>query len=1033
MATVLSTLYPPLIDTFMPAFPVSQSAVVNFSLSPYNSWRNITKLHVSIVDQRTNLSVLKASGSIEKNISNTYDSCFINSIWVLNLSSKYFSLNTVDNTCQLTIPKEVLKEEKFNISNYYKIQLRFSQDDIALTKNITSTYLINQRQYFSEWSSICLIKAIPDITLQLVGYDSSNNFQDLTTSSYSSPKNFPAGIIPIAGNIIFNYETVEITDSTGLSSTTGYLQSSTKDRETLRSYQITVQNETNEEEEPLQSEVIFTYNNTDPNRIYWLADLTNAAAGDLYNITVNCTTKNQYNFDFSYYIKISNYAELVFEPQWTLGTKIYNSNNEEVCLCPDLEEDGQLKITITSSDLVPGFLYIKRATSLDNFKHWELLKCTSFISSQGTNIQDTVIDSTLGSLVRYKYSCQYQTQSGLWTPTSFSPEIVYPTFSDILLSRGDKQLAIRYNGQISNMTPVVNRVKIDTLGGKYPKFAENAKMNYKQFQISGMIIAESDFNRKFLNDLDYKEDMAFYDEIMHGTYNYRNDTLPDAWPSGTYGTYQDDIKLANNPEGAYTKTQAHKRDTSNFKESLLSAENQNKDSVIVAHDIYPTNNWWWERLFREEAIKWLNDGEPKLFRSMTEGNMVVMLMDISLTPNPQVGRRTYNFSATAYEIEDGYSLDVLTGLNIFEIQNDKFNKESQINRNSKTTISQITNASYNSNNPDLVDNTISDYYNLYYTGVNSRWEVAPSSYVLQNLKIQFTSKPQWYNVSNGEIEKVGNTTSENFDPDNYSLGYVFTIKTKDEPNPVTIFVNEKGYYQVPSNTEITQISLYDGEKADLNYKLTYLVEYNDADLADEIETVTTLVGQLSNLWYPDDPIRPYILNKYSYNERSAYSNNIIETREFDNWSGVSFDMSPYTLVSIKFKDQSDFQDYLIGRTGVYDLMNKDLVIDNIYIKGRRMFKVFETGSVENTSKKYNLDEWEFVDETGNNYSSFNEITNPQYNHVYEVNNKQKIYYIDGQWYDFNKTTEEIGLAKVPISGIINYKGDLIKKTYDKEV
>ena len=144
-------------------------------------------------------------------------------------------------------------------------------------------------------------------------------------------------------------------------------------------------------------------------------------------------------------------------------------------------------------------------------------------------------------------------------------------------------------------------------------------------------------------------------------------------------------------------------------------------------------------------------------------------------------------------------------------------------------------------------------------------------------------------------------------------------------------------------------------------------------------------------------------------------------------------MSPYTLVSIKFKDQSDFQDYLIGRTGVYDLMNKDLVIDNIYIKGRRMFKVFETGSVENTSKKYNLDEWEFVDETGNNYSSFNEITNPQYNHVYEVNNKQKIYYIDGQWYGFNKTTEEIGLAKVPISGIINYKGDLIKKTYDKEV
>ena len=62
MATVLSTLYPPLIDTFMPAFPKNESAVINFSISPYNSRTSITKLHVSVVDQRTNLSVLKPSG-----------------------------------------------------------------------------------------------------------------------------------------------------------------------------------------------------------------------------------------------------------------------------------------------------------------------------------------------------------------------------------------------------------------------------------------------------------------------------------------------------------------------------------------------------------------------------------------------------------------------------------------------------------------------------------------------------------------------------------------------------------------------------------------------------------------------------------------------------------------------------------------------------------------------------------------------------------------------------------------------------------
>jgi hypothetical protein len=61
MATVLSTIYPPLVDTFMPAFPYTESAIVNFSISPYNRPSSISKLHVSIVDQRTNLSVLDST------------------------------------------------------------------------------------------------------------------------------------------------------------------------------------------------------------------------------------------------------------------------------------------------------------------------------------------------------------------------------------------------------------------------------------------------------------------------------------------------------------------------------------------------------------------------------------------------------------------------------------------------------------------------------------------------------------------------------------------------------------------------------------------------------------------------------------------------------------------------------------------------------------------------------------------------------------------------------------------------------------
>ena len=58
-STVVSTLYPPLVDTFQPAFIYTDSVLVTFSLSPFNSIADIKRVHVSVVDQRNNSNVLK--------------------------------------------------------------------------------------------------------------------------------------------------------------------------------------------------------------------------------------------------------------------------------------------------------------------------------------------------------------------------------------------------------------------------------------------------------------------------------------------------------------------------------------------------------------------------------------------------------------------------------------------------------------------------------------------------------------------------------------------------------------------------------------------------------------------------------------------------------------------------------------------------------------------------------------------------------------------------------------------------------------
>lgn len=56
-----------------------------------------------------------------------------------------------------------------------------------------------------------------------------------------------------------------------------------------------------------------------------------------------------------------------------------------------------------------------------------------------------------------------------------------------------------------------------------------------------------------------------------------------------------------------------------------------------------------ERKFKLAVLEWLNNGKPKLFRSPTEGNYIVRLMNVSLSPEDRLGRMLHTFNATAYE------------------------------------------------------------------------------------------------------------------------------------------------------------------------------------------------------------------------------------------------------------------------------------------------------------------------------------------------------------------------------------------------
>lgn len=81
------------------------------------------------------------------------------------------------------------------------------------------------------------------------------------------------------------------------------------------------------------------------------------------------------------------------------------------------------------------------------------------------------------------------------------------------------------------------------------------------------------------------------------------------------------------------------------------------------------NNIYIEREFKLEVLNWLNNGKPKLFRSATEGNYIVRLMNNSLTPNDTLGRMLHSFSSQACEIMEYNSQNLASQGLISTLQN----------------------------------------------------------------------------------------------------------------------------------------------------------------------------------------------------------------------------------------------------------------------------------------------------------------------------------------------------------------------------
>ena len=100
---------------------------------------------------------------------------------------------------------------------------------------------------------------------------------------------------------------------------------------------------------------------------------------------------------------------------------------------------------------------------------------------------------------------------------------------------------------------------------------------------------------------------------------------------------------------------------------LMDEEQLFMESEFVSTNLIDSNIYQ-EKEFKLKVLEWLSNGQSKLFKSPTEGNYIVHLMNVNLTPTDTLGRMLHSFSCNAYEIAD-YTDDGMRNQGILKIQN----------------------------------------------------------------------------------------------------------------------------------------------------------------------------------------------------------------------------------------------------------------------------------------------------------------------------------------------------------------------------
>jgi len=840
-------IYPPILNSYSPAFVYGTDSIckVSFSLSTLNTNKEIGTAQAVVYKQGTGENIVNKTSS-----NNRYRSSGV----ILNLPIK-----EEDNDMFYI---EILNRDigingsGWTPGDVYKIQIRLVEKGKEYEgKEGEATYLNKYADFFSEWSTVCVTKAIgiPIIDIPIFDYNSK-----LDVSNINSDKT-----LYISSNYI--YGTYSCPESKN---------------EYLYSYNISIENDNREIIE--SSDTIYTERYSDQDRNSFKYNIKHQLeSGRVYIFILEYETINGYKNTIKIKIKTNIYALI---NNYYIKTIDYNEEDLQNLTSLNYEnEEGVIgiKIYISSFDLSKQYgsllintnLCIRRTDDRSNFSEWEDLKIVNIINDNPNNYH-IIYDYMIESGVQYKYGIQEIKRNQERTILNSMGESISREFEySYLIGENGKKLKLMYNNEISSYKINVADSINQTIGRKYPFIMRNSNVYYKSFPFSGLISYNMDSDYQFIDNDD----------------KYRTQK----------------------------------------------------------HDGISTYDFTYERYFRDKVYEFLYDGKPKLFKSPSEGNIIIRLTDISFTPEKSLNRLIYSFTATATEICEN-STDNYKKYNIWEVGN--FVKDLST---TDTVLGQlIFNIPINKNlnrSGNLIDYIVNKYdtQGFPYAGKVRKL------HAIKNLNIEI----------NGYYDMSGNyctTPLKIYIQDNINNGVGLGNNIKYNDSIITIFTPFKNNYCFDSKIILYPsdqiVFLGDCDKnvssIDITANFLCLIEMDDY-IAKEIysKVYSYNIGQIAGTYKSGDNIYTDLYYKYYIEHTSDY-------RRLVNIPSFSIEADPGTVFLINYEGDSyreeDLKKYYtdINETGLLNINSVNL-IDLRYIGIRELDPV--TGEwIINKDKKSDI-------------------------------------------------------------------------------